>query len=203
MSSSDHSIIFHEKAGLIDVPVGSCRVKYMPGEDWDFHVDSPHKPIDLSLVLPHFRARGQPIDSRISIFAGSGASPMKLKVCRAVSRSKFELEVRASTSDVTIWLPSDFKGVIHCPTKLTKFSAGFVNRIMANVRLHAGAGRSPALSYDEDEVIVATRGHVTFRMWDVQTNAPECAQVETLKRLFGCARKVPETSHDWDFLLDD
>ncbi|KAF7311500.1 hypothetical protein MKEN_01052300 [Mycena kentingensis (nom. inval.)] len=198
--SSDHSMTFYEKTGLIDVPAGSCRVKYMPGKDWDFHMYSPHKPIDLSLVLPHFRARGQPIDSRISMFVGSEASPMKLKVCRAVSRSKFELEVRVSTSDVTIWLPSDFKGVIHCP-KSTKFSAGFVNRIMANARLHT-TGRSPA-SYDEDEVIVATRGRVTFRMWDVHTNAPECVQVEALKRLFGCARKVPETSHDWDFLLED
>ncbi|KAJ7063516.1 hypothetical protein C8F01DRAFT_80577 [Mycena amicta] len=201
MSSSDHSsMMYYEKQHLVDGPSGTYRVKYLAGEDWDLHVDIAHKPVDLSLVLPHFRARNQPLDQKISMYVANEACPIKLKVCRSVSRSKFELEVRASTSDVTIYLPSDFKGVIHGhkSAKSVKYSDGFVNKILANARMS-----SDQASYEEDEVIVSTRGHVTFRMWDVQTNAPECPQKETLRRLFGCSRKAPETSHDWDFLLED
>ncbi|KAJ7043106.1 hypothetical protein C8F04DRAFT_944277 [Mycena alexandri] len=196
-SSSDHSTISYEKEGLI-APSGCHKVKYLPGENWDFHVDIAHKPFDLSLVLPHYRARNQPIEHRMSMFLGNESYPMKVKVCRSYCRSKFELEVRASTSDITIWLPSDFKGAIHCP-KTTTFSAGFVNRIMGNVRLNANSEHA----YDEDEVVVSTRGHVTFRMWDVQTSTPENTQKETFRRLFCCSRKTPETTHDWDFLLEE
>lgn len=52
------------------------------------------------------------------------------------------------------------------------------------------------------DVIVSTGGHVTFRMWDVQTCAPEVVHKEVFHRLFGCKRKAPETI-DWDFLLKD
>ncbi|KAJ7221734.1 hypothetical protein GGX14DRAFT_671113 [Mycena pura] len=191
----------YEKQGLLDAPSGSHKVKYLAGEDWDFHLDVAHAPVDLALVLPHYgRARNQPLEHRLSMFVGNDSCPMKIKVCRSFSRAKFELEVHASTSDVTVWLPSDFSGAIHCP-KATTFSAGFINRIMGNVRLNSRDNSVHA--YVEDEVIVSTRGHVTFRMWDVQTNAPECSHIETLKRLFCCSRKVPETmSHDWDFLLE-
>lgn len=57
--------------------------------------------------------------------------------------------------------------------------------------------------FDEDEVIVETSGRITFRMWDVQTNSPELPQKEAIKRFFGCSRKAPETTIDWDFLLED
>ncbi|KAJ7273094.1 hypothetical protein C8J57DRAFT_1434977 [Mycena rebaudengoi] len=192
----------YEKQGLLYVPTttGSHKVKYL-GEDWDFHLDTAHKPIDLSLVLPHYRARNQPIEHRMSMFVGNETNPIKLKICRSYCRSKFDLEVRASTSDVTIWIPSDFKGHIHCPQRSTTFSAGFINRILTNVRLNEDHyDQLP----DEDEVVVVTRGRVTFRMWDVQTNAPENPQKETFKRLFCCMRKAPETATgDWDFLLED
>ncbi|KAK7035755.1 hypothetical protein R3P38DRAFT_2908887 [Favolaschia claudopus] len=194
MSSSDHSTISYEKQGLTHAPTGSHKVKYT-GDNWDVYYDIA-KPVDLSLILPHYRARSQPIEHRISMFFGNVSQSMKLKVCRNYYHSKFEMEVRASTSDITIWLPSDFKGVIHCP-KSTTFSAGFVNRIMSSVRLNDSDAKH---LYDEDEVIVSTRGHVTFRMWDVQTSTPECPQKETLKRLFSCSRKAPE---NWDFLLED
>ncbi|KAJ7118763.1 hypothetical protein C8R44DRAFT_982516 [Mycena epipterygia] len=198
-SSSDHSMISYEKHGLIDAPCGSHKVRYQADENWDFYLDIAHKPIDLSLVLPHFRARNEPLHHRMSMFVGNESYPMKLKVCRSYCRTKFDLEVRASTSDITIWLPSDYKGHINCP-KATTFSAGFVNRIMGNVRLNE-AHREPV--FDEDEVVVSTTGHVTFRMWDVQTGTPENTQKETFKRLFCCTRKTPETTHDWDFLLED
>jgi hypothetical protein len=55
----------------------------------------------------------------------------------------------------------------------------------------------------EDDVFVSTRGSITFRMWDIQTAAPENTRKEAIKRIFCCGQKAPETSMDWDFLLDD
>jgi hypothetical protein len=40
-------------------------------------------------------------------------------------------------------------------------------------------------------------------MWDVNACAPENTQKETLKRMFGCKHRAPETTIDWDFLLAD
>jgi hypothetical protein len=109
------------------------------------------------------------------------------------------LEVLAETSDVTIWLPSDFRGQIHCSGRPT-FSAGFVNRILQNARLN----ESDENDYQgEDNVVVVSQGHITFRMWDVQTRSPENTRKECFKRLFGCSSKAPETNIDWDTLLRD
>lgn len=105
----------------------------------------------------------------------------------------------AETSDVTIWLPSDFKGQIRFSGRPT-FSAGFVNRILQNARLN----ETDENDYQgEDYVVVVSQGHITFRMWDVQTRSPENTRKECFKRLFGCASKAPETSIDWDTLLRD
>jgi len=174
-------------------------VKYQSDDDWDFHLDVPNHPIDLSLTLPHYRARHQPVDHRMSMFIGGDSAPIKVKVCRHYSRSRFYLEVQAGTSDVTIWLPSDFKGQIYHTCKAS-FSAGFTNHILQNARLNEPNYNGTS---DEDDVVVATRGRVTFRMWDIRTQAPEKKQCEALKRMFGCARKAPETAIDWDFLLED
>jgi hypothetical protein len=108
--------------------------------------------------------------------------------------------VQAISSDVTIWLPSDFKGHIRHSRKAS-FSAGFVNRIMRHVSFNET--EVPDDAWDVDEVIVNTRGSILFRMWDVNTGAPERPHKETLKRIFGCASKAPETAIDWDFLLED
>ena len=111
------------------------------------------------------------------------------------------MEVLAENSDVTVWLPSDFKGQIHHPGKAT-FSSGFTKRILRNVRLNEPGSHE---DIDEDNVVVVTRGHVTFRMWDVQTSTPENTRKDLLSNLFGCSRKAPEheTAIDWDFLLKD
>jgi hypothetical protein len=126
-------------------------------------------------------------------------SPRPVCQCRYNPRSKFYLEIQGGTSDVTVWLPSDFRGNIHYSSKAT-FSAGFVNRILPHVRLNESGGGE---DWSEDDVVVSTRGRVTFRMWDIQTCAPENGQVEALKRMFGRAKKAPGTTIDWDFLLDD
>ena len=101
-----------------------------------------------------------------------------------------------------MWLPSDFKGQIHHSGKAI-FSPGFTNRILRNVRINERDTTHEI--YNEDNVVVVTRGHVTFRMWDVQTSSPESTRKELLSRLFGCSRKAPEheTVIDWDFLLKD
>jgi len=190
-----------EKPLLEDLhPTGTHKVKYHPDEDWDFHLETIQKPIELSLVLPHYRARNQPVEHRMAMFVGSETGPVKLKVCRHIPRSKFYLEIQGATSDVTIWLPSDFKGQIHYSGRAS-FSAGFINRIMQNVRLNEDPYNGVLLN--EDDVVVHTRGNITFRMWDIQTCAPENTHREALKRIFGCARRSPETTIDWDFLLED
>jgi len=175
-------------------------VKYHPDSDWDFQLVGGHLPIDLNLILPHYRARNQPVEHRMSMFVATDSAPIKLKVCRSFP-SNFYLEILAEASDVTVWLPSDFKGQIHHSGKAT-FSAGFINRVLRNVRLNEPKVREIC---NEDSVVVVTRGDVTFRMWDVQTSSPENTRKESLMRLFGCSRKTPEhdTAIDWDFLLKD
>ncbi|KAF4615369.1 hypothetical protein D9613_003268 [Agrocybe pediades] len=199
--SSDRSTLSLEKSTLLGhIPMqGTHKVKYAGDSDWDFHVDAAQHSLDLSLILPHYRARHQPVDHRMSMLVANDHEPMKLKVCRNVPTSKFYLEVLAETSDVTVWIPSDFKGRIHASGK-PSFSAGFVNRILQNVRINEHAVDE---TYEEDEVVIVTRGRISLRMWDVQTCSPENTHKESLKRLFGCSRRAPETAMDWDFLLKD
>lgn len=214
---------------LKSISQGSHKVKYQADSDWDFQLVGGQLPIDLSLILPHYRARNQPVDHRMAMFVANDSAPIKLKVvrrpndftnfflittaywflfflyffiqqCRSFP-SKFYLEVLAETSDVTVWLPSDFKGQIHHSGKAT-FSPGFINRILRNVRIN-----EPEVQeiFNEDNVVVVTRGHVTFRMWDIRTSSPENTRKELLSRLFCCSRKAPEheTAIDWDFLIKD
>lgn len=200
--SSDHSTLSYEKSRSIDgqPPTrGTHKVKYQPSAEWDFQLDSEHLPIDLSLILPHYRARGQPIEHRMAMFAESQSSPVKLRVCRNSPRTRFHLEVQGGASDVTLWLPSDFKGQIYHAGKAT-FSAGFINRILRRARVNEPDGEE---RHDEDDVVVITRGRITFKMWDVQTSSPENTHKESLKRIFGCSWKAPETAIDWDCLLRD
>ncbi|KAJ3999239.1 hypothetical protein F5050DRAFT_1739100 [Lentinula boryana] len=178
---------------------GSHKVTYQANSTWDCYVDVAQRPIDMDLILPHYRPRQQPINHRLNMFVGTEAGLVKLKVCRSFSRCKFYLEVQASMSDVTLWLPSDFKGRIQYSGR-AKFSSGFVNRVMQNVHF---TGDDDTDATDEDCVVVVTNGNIMFRMWDVQTCAPENPQKETLKRMFSCSKKAPETTIDWDFLLED
>lgn len=253
---------------LLEQPTGSHRVRYRGAGDhsaWDFALETEHRPVDVSLVLPHYRARNQPRDHRLSMFVGSdSAETIKVKIVRtalpifAMRRgsspsqcrnflptgpTKFQLEVHsASDADVTVWLPSDFRGRIHrsAHCRRVSFSAGFTNRIMQNVCMtqsrrpslvtamekqipqysdiyiaddagvysekeHWNAGYISS-GIEEDEVVVHTAGHVTFRMWDVHRGEPEARCKEACKRVLGlgwCAKRTPEVSIDWDFLLDD
>jgi hypothetical protein len=55
-------------------------VKYQPDDDWDFHLDMPLKPIDISLALPHYRARNQPVDHRMCMFIGGETAPIRARI---------------------------------------------------------------------------------------------------------------------------
>ncbi|KAJ7581484.1 hypothetical protein C8J56DRAFT_1016025 [Mycena floridula] len=190
-----------ETGSLLHIPAtGSYRVKYAAHSDWDFHLDLARGPVDLSLILPHYRARNQPVHHRLNMFVGHDSGPVKLKVCRPSPRSKFYLEVQADTSNVTIWVPSDFKGQIHHSGRAT-FSAGFVNRILQNVKLNEPSTYEDPVH--EDDITIVTSGQINLRMWDVQTCAPENTHMENIKRMLGCAKKSPEASVNWDFLLED
>ncbi|KAF5358094.1 hypothetical protein D9756_001972 [Leucocoprinus leucothites] len=178
---------------------GTHKVKYHAHEDSDFVLHVDHTPVDLALIMPHYRALHQPIGHKLSMDIRNRSAPTKLKVCRNVPLTRFHLEVFCDTSDVTLWIPSDFKGRIFHTGKAT-FSAGFVNRIMRNARINEPFDDARP---HEDDVFVYTRGHITFRMWDIQIRAPENAPKESLKRLFGCARRAPETAINWDFLIED
>jgi hypothetical protein len=135
----------------------------------------------------------------MSMFVASETTHMKLKICRSAASSRFYLELRALSSDITVWLPSDFKGRIH-HTGRANFSAGFVNKIMGNVTFNDDFFCDPST---DDVVAVSTSGDVTFRMWDVRTCSPEVPHKEAMRRIFGCGRRAPETTINWDFLLED
>jgi hypothetical protein len=66
-----------------DKPTGTRKVKYTAGSEWDFAAETTHQPIDLSLVLPHYRARHQPVNHRMSMFLGSDTAPIRAKVVSA------------------------------------------------------------------------------------------------------------------------
>ena len=168
---------------------------------------------------------------------GMHSSYISTLQCRSFMPSrqtKFRLEVHSTSSaDVTVWLPSDFKGHIHRSSSCRKvsFSAGFTNRIMKNVCLtqsrrpsvvstSSGVPRYSDIyisdvdpyqmeklgGLEEDEVIVDTSGSVTFRMWDIHRGEPEARCKEACKRMFGfgwCAKRNNEVEIDWDFLLED
>lgn len=61
-------------------PTGTRKVKYAAGSEWDLVVETTQQPIDLSLVLPHYRARHQPVNHRMTMFLGSDMAPIRAKV---------------------------------------------------------------------------------------------------------------------------
>jgi len=197
--SSESSSSLERFRSLRAQPTGTHKVHYNALSDYDFILETT-EPIDMSLALPHYRARNQPVDHRLTMFISTETS-VKVKICRSVPRSRFFLDVRTTASNVTVWLPSDFRGHIRCSGR-PSFSAGFINRMMANVRVNEAMSIDD--NWDGDEVWVDTRGMVMFRMWDVHTNAPESPRKETFKRIFSStSKKLPENCINWDFLLED
>ena len=66
-----------------NVSTGPHKVKYHgTGEDWDMAIEN-EKAVDVSLVLPHHRARTQPLDYRMNMHVASEEGDIKVKVVRA------------------------------------------------------------------------------------------------------------------------
>ncbi|KAI0059124.1 hypothetical protein BV25DRAFT_1829444 [Artomyces pyxidatus] len=175
--------------------VGTHKLHYLPRQQWDFIADSEDQPIDLSLIIPHYRAHNQPTGYRMSMHIHSERSEIKATVCRKSPRSPFLLYVHSSsTAPVTLYLPSDFSGSVRAPAH-TSFSAGFTNHILPRV---GGAGG--------DALEVCAAGPVTLRMWDVCAGAPERPAREAWRKMCrrgASARSLPQPAIDWDFLLED
>ena len=132
-------------------------------------------------------------------------------------RCTFYLQVAStSSSDVTVWLPSDFDGTIYLQSKTGSghrprltISPGFSNHILKNSNLYLDGQRSGnesgagANTDGFDLVDITTSGTVHLKMWDVWTCAPEVKSRETFVKLFGLTKKKPKNHLNWDFLLED
>ena len=148
--------------------------------------------------------------------------------CRKSARSPFVLYVQSSSlAPVTLYLPSDFCGVIRLPAhtavahaakQKVSFSAGFTNRILPRARLSTlrvlDQEPDECDGHGLDEVEIDAPGPVSLRMWDVCEGAPERVAREAWRRMLqrACAKKnlCGDAKHrsrqrgiDWDFLLED
>ncbi|THH21065.1 hypothetical protein EW146_g395 [Bondarzewia mesenterica] len=185
--------------------LGSHKIHYQSHQQWDFITETEERPIDLSLIIPHYRAHNQPAAHRMSMYIRSERGEIKTKICRKSSRFPFFLAVHSSsTAPITLYLPSDFAGLIHLSSSphfsahkpKISFSAGFTNRILPRVKF-ISSSRSPdstsdddyedeeynAGSYGADEVRICADGHVTLRMWDVVQGVPESATKEAWRMM--------------------
>ncbi|KAH9180240.1 hypothetical protein EDB89DRAFT_1840237 [Lactarius sanguifluus] len=196
---------------------GTHKIHYRPQQQWDFTTDADDRPVDLSLVLPHYRARSQPTGHQMSMYIHSSGE-IKSTICRQSSRTPFFLSVDSSgTAPVTLYLPSDFCGRIYLSSSSNvSLSAGFTNHILPHVRfalLSNSQYKIPG-EHDEDgsdEVEIQATGRITLRMWDVVGGTAESVAREALRKF---CRRVASSKNiraeqraqqaiDWDFLLDD
>jgi len=197
---------------------GTHKVHYQPHSQWDFVADADERPVDLSLVLPHYRARNQPTGHRMSMFVHSRGE-IKSTICRQSSRTPFHLSVHSSSAaPVTLYLPSDFCGKIFFSSSQPKvsLSSGFRNTVVPRVQFARISGSRDKMmeTFDDDgadEVEIHAVGPITLRMWDVVEGAPESVAREAWRKM--CRRATSSKSLrteqrnrqaiDWDFLLDD
>ncbi|KAI0045151.1 hypothetical protein FA95DRAFT_1495930, partial [Auriscalpium vulgare] len=206
------------------------KLHYLPRQQWDFVADADDQSIDLSMIIPHYRAHNQPNDYRLSMHIHSRQGEIKTTVCRKSPRSPFFLFVHSSsTAPVTLYLPSDFCGVIRLPSRKqnVSLSPSFSARVLPRVhwRSAGGAGsmRKSSLFEDEDEhgradeVEVCAAGPLTLRVWDVVEGAPERPARESWRKMVKRAtsrgnirqqaqqqqQQQQQQAIDWDFLLDD
>ncbi|KAN0130374.1 hypothetical protein V8E53_011775 [Lactarius tabidus] len=193
---------------------GTHKIHYQPQQQWDFTTDADDHPVDLSLVLPHYRARSQPTGHQMSMYVHSSGE-IKSTICRQSSRTPFFLSIDSSgTAPVTLYLPSDFCGRINLSSSSNvSLSAGFKNHILPHVRFSLLSNSQCNITgeRDSDEVEIRAAGRVTLRMWDVVEGTAEKAARETLRKF---CRRVASSKNlrteqrtqqaiDWDFLLDD
>lgn len=65
---------------------GARKIHFNPHSDWDFIAATDSEPLDLDLLLPHYRAVNQPRTHRLSMYVHSRHGDVKTKVVRSLSR---------------------------------------------------------------------------------------------------------------------
>lgn len=96
--SAKRSTILHKWFQLPPSPTsGTHKVKYHAREDRDFQLHVDHLPIDLTLIIPHYRAHNQPVDHKLSMDIRTQSASTKLKVVRLPS-SKLDFRPADSIS---------------------------------------------------------------------------------------------------------
>lgn len=66
---------------------GTHKIHYQPQQQWDFTTDADDHPVDLSLVLPHYRARSQPTGHQMSMYVHSSGE-IKSTIVSAINQAK-------------------------------------------------------------------------------------------------------------------
>jgi len=65
------------------ISTGTHKIHYQPQQQWDFITDADDHPVDLSLVLPHYRARSQPTGHQMSMHIHGSGEIKSTIVCAA------------------------------------------------------------------------------------------------------------------------
>jgi len=154
--------------------------------------------------MPPHRPKNQPEQHRSTMALSSETGDIKAKVCRHCLSRSFNLEIIGTTSDVTVWIPSNFKGFIsYKGASRVSMSPAFVDVVLPNAVIN----RSIPKTWFGDLVSITTAGTISFRVWDVLSKTPESSSQRTdvWKKMFGAGEKrsPPPPSMDWDFLLED
>jgi hypothetical protein len=64
--------------------MGTYKIHYQPQRQWDFTTEADDHPVDLSLVLPHYRARSQPAGHQMSMYI-RGSEEIKSTIVSAAN----------------------------------------------------------------------------------------------------------------------
>jgi len=187
---------------------GTHKISYRPGEDFDFEASTEHAPIDVDLAMPPHRPKQQPEHHRTGMFLSSESGPISARVCRHCLNRPFLLEVvSGGASDVTVWVPSNFKGFItYTGASRVAYSPGFAAYVLPNASVNSGVPKS----WVGDELLIQTGGNVSLRVWDVFSKTAEVQKKDVWKKVFGGSERralqmqqPPSAALNWDFLLED
>lgn len=72
--------------------MGTYKVKYNAYDDQDFQLDVEHAPVDLTLIMPHYRALHQPVGHKMTMAIRNRSGSTKLKVVGSSSPPRMTLD---------------------------------------------------------------------------------------------------------------
>jgi len=145
---------------------------------------------------------------------------LQITVTRVAQHVAFRLQVDARSSDIAVWLPSDFHGAVFCNGKVTG-SPAFYRHVLPNIRFNETfvIHEQGEVPLGRDFVSIQTSGNVMFRVWDVRTGKAERTTTSAVQggcdvlyvfrkvgEVFGCIGNKHERYYnekDWDWLVDN